>query len=106
MKSGFDILAKSRVQENCLSQMTKTIDENVELFLEERPQNCQILDECNTFIERGAFKVLRVFMEKGAQQALSLLNNNNEFLSEDTVSQNCSSAECLKKANANAVKRF
>jgi DNA-binding HxlR family transcriptional regulator len=98
MKSGFDILAKSRVQENCLSQMTKTIDENVELFLEERPQNCQILDECTTIIERGALKVLRVFMEKGAHEALSLLNNNNEFLSEDTISQNCSSAECLKKA--------
>lgn len=98
MKSGFDILASSRVQENSLKQMTETIDENVELFLEERPQNCQILDKCTTFIERGALKVLRVFMENGAQEALNILNKGSDFLDGTTVSQNCSNAECLKKA--------
>ena len=98
MKSGFDILARSKVQEDCLSLMTKTIDENVEVFLEERPQNCQILDECTTLIERKTLKVLRAFMEKGAQETLTLLNNHNDFLEESIVSQRCSNTECLKKA--------
>jgi len=100
MKSGFDILTKSRVQEECLSQMTQTVDENVELFLEARPQNCQILDECTTLIERGALKVLRVFMEKGARKTLILLNNHNDTLVETAVSQNCSNPKCLKKAKS------
>ena len=98
MKSGFDVLASSRIQENSLKLMTETIDENVERFLEERPQSCQILDECTTFIERGALKVLRVFMENGAQEALSILNKKSDFLDGENVIQNCSNSKCLKKA--------
>ena len=94
MKAGFDILARSNVREDCLSQMTKIIDENVELFLDKRPQNCQILDECTTLVERGTFKVLRVFMEKGGQQAIKQLNAHNDSLG------GCSDNECLKKARA------
>ena len=98
MKSGFDILARSKVQDDCLSQMTKVVDENTKIFLDNRPQNCQILDECTTFVERGALKVLRVFMEEGAQKALNLLNSRNEFLEKGTEVKVCPDKECLNQA--------
>ena len=99
MKYGFEILAKNKVQENFLSQITKSAIENLDFFLNERAVNCKILDKCALMTEKSVFKVLKTFVEQGSKSALQLMNSYEIFLKTPKVETVCTDHECLENAN-------
>ena len=44
MRNELNLLKKSRIQEDYFSHITKIADENLEKFLDNRPEDCNILD--------------------------------------------------------------
>ncbi len=98
MKSRLDYVVRNKVDEYSLSKLTIIADDNLEEFLDVRPPTCQVLDECTTLVERKTFKVLRLFMEKGAKSAVNLINSYIEFSKTAPIVNKCPDDKCLEKA--------
>ena len=98
MKVQVDLISRSIAEEDYISELTKLADDNMELFLNERPPDCLLLDECTTFMERGTLKILRNFMENGPNSAINLINNYKEFIKTSPEVKKCPNGACMQNA--------
>ncbi len=96
VKNELDLIKKSRIQENYFSRITKIADENLVTFLDNRPKDCKISDYCTTLIEKGVFRVLRIFLEKGETAAIIKIDKYLKFSESDPTSKACPDTECLR----------
>jgi DNA-binding transcriptional ArsR family regulator len=98
MKIQLDLLTQTKYKEDNISLLTITADEEVQSFLKHRPRDCHILEQCTTMIEKGALKVLRVFIEKGPNAATHLLHTYIQKIDNAQSKQICPDEQCLAKA--------
>lgn len=98
MKNEFEILKKWKIQENSLLHLTKSSDENLQFFLDNRAQDCKVLNECTTLIEKLIFRVLRTYADKGSNSALAKINQYMKMLETNPGVKLCPNNECLKNA--------
>ena len=98
MKTEFELLTRSKIEKECFSEMAITTDDNIKHFLDERPSNCQLLDECTIFMEKGVLKILRVFVEKGAKSAIEKINLYKQFTKTNPKIKKCPNKICLTNA--------
>ena len=99
IKINLEIIARGKAEEHFLPELAVIADDNLELFLEKRPLNCQLLEKCSTFIEKGTVEILRTFSEKGANSAIHLINTFREYTLTDPEVKKCSDLECFKNAS-------
>lgn len=97
MKNELNLIKKSRIQENYFSLMTK-IAEDLEKFLDNRPEDCNILDYCTTLTEKGIFRVIRTFLERGEDAAITKIEKYLKFSESDPASKACPDKKCLINA--------
>lgn len=98
MKVDFDLMNRNQLKTEMYSQLIKTTEVEMNSFLDNRPSNCEVINQCTTLTEKSTIKVLRVFMEKGHKDATKLLNS---FLgSIDSYLENgiCRDKSCLENA--------
>ena len=102
MKMGFDLIARSKMENESIIELTTITEDNLKYFLKERFQTCKSLDHCTTFIESSSLKILRVYMKKGPKSALKLLDSYKNYLIKYVEAGKCSDNKCMK----NAIKNF
>jgi hypothetical protein len=97
MKNELIVLNKSRIQENYFSYMPK-IAKELEKFLDNRPEDCGILDYCTTLTEKGIFRVIKTLLEKGEEEAIKKIDKYLKFSESDPASKACPNRTCLINA--------
>jgi DNA-binding transcriptional ArsR family regulator len=97
MKNELNLLKKSRIQENYFSIMPK-IAEDLEKFLDNRPEDCNILDYCTTLTEKGIFRVIRTLLERGEDAAITKIDKYLKFSESDPATKACPNKKCLINA--------
>ncbi len=97
MKNELNLIKKSRIQENYFSQIPK-IAEDLEKFLDNRPEDCNILDYCTTLTEKGIFRVIKTLLEKGEEEAIAKIDKYLKFSESAPASKACPNKTCLINA--------
>ncbi|MFX1399500.1 MAG: winged helix-turn-helix domain-containing protein [Promethearchaeota archaeon] len=97
-KIKLDLLAKNIVEKDYLSNLTEIADKDIRLFLEHRPNDCHILDRCTVMIEKSTLKILRTFLDKGAEAADELIDSYIKFSTKPKVISACPDIKCLDQA--------
>ncbi|MFX1395862.1 MAG: winged helix-turn-helix domain-containing protein [Promethearchaeota archaeon] len=98
MKSELNLIKKSRIQGENYSQLTITAEENFSKFLDNRPLDCNILDYCTTYVEKGILKVLKTLLENGEEAAIILIDKHYKFSKSKSAKNLCPNHECLKNS--------
>ena len=98
MKADFDLISKSKMENESLTELTSITETNLNHFLDKRPQICKSLDRCTTLIERCTLKTLRVYMKKGPKFALKLLDSYTKISLKFVETGRCSDSKCMDNA--------
>ncbi|MFX1385096.1 MAG: winged helix-turn-helix domain-containing protein [Promethearchaeota archaeon] len=96
-KIKLDLLAKNLVEKDYLLDLTQIADKDIRLFLKHRPNDCHILDRCTVMIEKATLKILRIFLEKGAEAADDLIDSYIKFSTKPKVVSICPDSKCLNQ---------
>lgn len=102
MRNEFDLINRSNIDNQCISQLTDISEDNLDTFLNERPKECPVLDQCTTLIEQSTLKTLNIYMKKGIKPALKRLDSYIIFCEKYLESGKC----CEKGCMDNAIKIF
>ncbi len=98
MKIQTDLISRTLVENNYLSEITNVAESNMGVFLDKRPNDCSLLTTCTTLLEKGNLKVLKVFMQNGANSALKLLESYKKIAENSPLSKKCPNNDCFKNA--------
>ena len=99
MKTEFDLLSKSEIANESITELTFSAENNLNGFIDERPKTCKVLDECTTLIEKGTFRVINIFIKKGSIPAIKLLEKYISLTDNYFESGKCPDSICIKKAS-------
>jgi DNA-binding transcriptional ArsR family regulator len=80
LKVDFDLITRNQVNHD----INTNIIDSIKGFLDKRPQECEVLNECTNVVQKGVMKILRVLSEEGLDQANELIEHyfseyNNYF---------------------------
>ncbi|MFW9973598.1 MAG: winged helix-turn-helix domain-containing protein [Candidatus Odinarchaeota archaeon] len=98
MKNEFDLINRTKIDNQCMSELTDTTEINLDNFLSKRPLECKLLDECTTFIEKKSIKILKIYMKNGIKTALKVLNSYIRFGENYVKEGRCSDKGCMDNA--------
>ena len=91
MKVDYDFITKT-------PQLISTTEEMVNYFLDKRPPNCQIMNQCSTILQKMVMKTLRVFSESGYYKTNQLVNRYLSNIDIYAEEGNCQDNSCLTSA--------
>lgn len=98
LKINFDLLLKSQTDKEIYSQVIKSTETMLNKFLDDRPDNCELINQCTTLAQKEIMKILRVFLNSGNAEAGKLidrfLNSSNKYYENG----NCPNVSCLNNA--------
>lgn len=98
MKVDYDLITRTHIRTDTNSQLIKSTEETVNYFLDNRPLDCEIVNQCTTLIQKGIMKVLRVFSEKGYYEANILVNRYINTTDSYLENEICQDKSCLANA--------
>jgi len=98
MKVDFNLIARDQNRSNAHTRIIKTTEDMLNSFLDHRPNNCQVITQCTTFVQKRVMKVLRVYSENGFYEANGLIKRYLDQIS--TYSENgiCPDSNCIENA--------
>ena len=79
-------------------QLINTTEEMVNFFLDKRPLNCQVINQCSTILQKMVMKTLRVFSESGYYKTNQLVNRYLSKIDLYTEEGKCQDKSCLNSA--------
>lgn len=96
MKVDFNLIARDKNKTNTYARIIKTTEELLNSFLDNRPNSCQVINQCTTIVQKMVMKVLRVYSENGYHNANSLIKRYLDQI--DTYSENgtCKDSNCIQ----------
>lgn len=103
LKVDFDLMTRNQLQADIYSQLIKTTEVEMNSFLDNRPSNCEVINQCTTLTEKSAMKVLRVLSEKGRNDAITLLNKYLNSFDSYLDKGVCRDSYCLENAKRIAL---
>ncbi|MFX1275065.1 MAG: winged helix-turn-helix domain-containing protein [Promethearchaeota archaeon] len=102
MKNEFELLSKSKIENQGIAELTELTETNINLFIDDRPKSCSLLDPCTTLIEKSIFKVLNEYVKKGSNSANKLLGSYYTAVAKYKENGRCPDNKCID----NALKLF
>jgi len=91
MKVDYDFITRT-------PQLINTTEEMVNYFLDKRPLNCQVINQCSTILQKMVMKTLRVFSESGYYKTNQLVDRYLTSIDAYAVEGNCQDNSCLNSA--------
>ena len=95
MKVDFDFIARGQNKSNAYATIVKTTEDLLNKFLDNRPNNCQVINECTTYVQKRIMKVLRVYLEDGYYEANGLISKYLEQITQYSKNGTCSDSTCI-----------
>ncbi|MFX1273760.1 MAG: winged helix-turn-helix domain-containing protein [Promethearchaeota archaeon] len=96
MKNEFDLINRTKIDNQCITELTDLSENNLDHFLAERPSDCKLLEKCTTFVEKTTMKVLNIYLKKGINPAQELLNSYINFSENYLETGKCSDKTCME----------
>ena len=91
MKVDYDYITRT-------PQLINTTEEMVNYFLDKRPPNCQVINQCSTILQKMVMKTLRVFSESGYYKTNQLVNRYLTKIDIYAEEGKCQDNSCLISA--------
>ena len=98
MKNEFDLINRTKIDNQCITELTNLSEIHLDNFLDERPKECKVLDQCTTLIEKGTIRVLNTYMKRGIAPAQKRLNSYIEFCENYLKTGKCYDKGCMDNA--------
>ena len=98
MKNEFDLINRSKIDNQCITELTNLSEIHLDTFLNERAGNCRVLDQCTTLVEKGTISVLNTYMQKGIKPAQKRLTSYIEFCEKYLETGKCHDKSCMDNA--------
>lgn len=95
MKIDFDFIARDQNKSNIHARIVKITEDMVNKFLDNRPNNCQIITECTTYVQKRIMKVLRVYLENGFYEANGLIERYLDQITHFSENGTCLNSTCI-----------
>ena len=100
IKLDFDLMTQTQISSGLNSQLIVSTEEMINQFLDNRPLGCEVINQCSTFLQKGIMKVLRVFSEKGYNEANELINRYIDYTDSYLEKGICQDGICLDSAKS------
>jgi len=100
MKVNYDLVARSQIKTDMYSNLLISTEELVNNFLDNRPPQCEIINQCTTLVQKLVMKVLRVFSEKGYNNANQLLKRYLAGFDSYSANGECQDKSCFRSAKS------
>ncbi|NHJ21482.1 MAG: ArsR family transcriptional regulator [Candidatus Lokiarchaeota archaeon] len=100
MKVDYDLTSRNQIKTEMSTQLLKSTEEMVNIFLDNRPPNCEVLNQCSTSIQKATMKILRVLSEKGYQDAKMLVNKYIDIADSYFKTGICNDESCIENAKS------
>ena len=98
VKNEFELINRSRVDNQCMTELTDISEVNLETFLNKRPKECKVLDQCTTLVEKATINILNIYMKQGITPAQKRLKTYMEYCENYLESGNCRDKGCMDNA--------
>ncbi|MFX1356994.1 MAG: ArsR/SmtB family transcription factor [Promethearchaeota archaeon] len=95
MKLDFSLITRNQISSNSHTKLIKSTEEMINQFLDNRPKNCQVINQCSTIIQKRVMKILRVFSEQGHYEASILINRYINSIDSYLENGICQDSVCL-----------
>lgn len=96
MKTEFSLLSRNKLENECIAKLTEVSQDNLEIFIKQRPKNCKYLDPCTTLIEKSILDILMIYIKKGAKQALKRIKNSQKYAEKYLEIGRCPDGKCMR----------
>jgi hypothetical protein len=98
MKNEFDLINRTKIDNHCITELTNLSEIHLDNFLDKRPKECKVLDQCTTLVEKGTISVLNTYMKRGITPAQKRLKSYIEFCENYLKTGKCYDKGCMDNA--------
>jgi DNA-binding transcriptional ArsR family regulator len=98
MKINFDLLLENQTNKDIDSHVIESAELMLNRFLDNRPLDCEVINQCTTLTQKVLMKVIRVYLSRGHSDADELMDNFLNSINSYYQNGICRNFSCLDNA--------